>query len=72
MNDTTHCPNCGADLTAITELGTIEYRLSVTPKAYNGEYAGVQRREVFEHEHAAINGDRHSVWKALYYDLPRG
>lgn len=26
----THCPNCGADLTAITELGTIEYRLSVT------------------------------------------
>ena len=37
-----------------------------TPKAYNGEYAGVQRREVFEHEHehASINGDRHSVWKA--------
>lgn len=26
----THCPNCGADLTAITGLGTIEYRLSVT------------------------------------------
>lgn len=30
MNDITYCPNCGADLTAITELGTIEYRLSVT------------------------------------------
>ena len=28
--NTTDCPNCGADLTAITELGTIEYRLSVT------------------------------------------
>lgn len=29
MNNT-DCPNCGTDLTAITELGTIEYRLSVT------------------------------------------
>ena len=26
----TDCPNCGADLTAITELGTIEYSLAVT------------------------------------------
>lgn len=28
--DNTCCPNCGADLTAITELGTIMYRLAVT------------------------------------------
>jgi hypothetical protein len=35
------------------------------PEKPNGEYAGAQRREVFEHEreHAAINGDRYSVWK---------
>lgn len=30
MNDTTYYPNCGADLTAIAGLGTIEYRLSLT------------------------------------------
>ncbi|MDY0341043.1 MAG: hypothetical protein RBS17_07505 [Coriobacteriia bacterium] len=36
------------------------------PETHNGEYAGVQRREVFEHEHehVSINGDRYSVWKA--------
>lgn len=55
---------------AIVMLGWLAvfalYTPATKPEKSNGEYAGVLRREVFEHEHehAAINGDRHSVWKA--------